>query len=82
MWWLTFVSEIDMGRPFTGVYWAITNIPAKHNQDNMHMPLPPTSATIIAMELIDVIQIQLPEPGECRPFRFTSCHRGRFAFPS
>jgi len=60
--WLTFVTRIDIEGPYSGAYWAITNIPAKHNADNQHMPLPPASKAVMAVEPIEVLQMQLPEP--------------------
>jgi hypothetical protein len=60
--WLSFVSEIDLQGSFPGAYWAITDIPAKHNGDNQHMPLPPASQAVMAVEPIEVIQMQLPVP--------------------
>lgn len=61
--WLSIVTPLDMfGTDFRGQYWAITNIPAYNNADNQHLPLPPASQAIMAVQPIEVLQIQLPEP--------------------
>lgn len=60
--WLTIVSEIDIRGTTPGGYWAITHIPAYNNTDNRDMPLPSPLEAVLAIQPIDVIQIQLPEP--------------------
>lgn len=58
---LTFVSRIDLfGDTQPGMYWALTAIPAEHNADNREQPIPPTRNALIAIQPLDVIQLEVP----------------------
>lgn len=55
------VSLDTKGSNFPGCYWSITHIPAKHNGDNAHLPIPPTRSAVMAIQPLNVYQIDLPE---------------------
>lgn len=59
--WLAFIPALDLKGTFAGQYWALTQIPAKNNMDNAHLPIPPRSAACLAVQPIDVVEMQLPE---------------------
>lgn len=59
---LTFVTRIDLaGNTQPGLYWALTMIPAENNADNQYQPIPPARHAVMAIQPLDVIQIELPE---------------------
>lgn len=63
--WLNFSTQVTMfmfGAQFLGTYWAITDIPACHNADNQHMSVSTTSQAVMAVQPIEVLEVQLPEP--------------------
>lgn len=60
--WLTVANYLDIfGADYTGSYWALTNIPAKRNDDNAHLPSPHPSQACFALQVLDVVEMQLPE---------------------
>jgi hypothetical protein len=59
---LTIVNKIDtFGQHCGGMCWALTDRPAKENSDNIGKPLPLLSQAVLAMEPLDVLNIQLPD---------------------
>ncbi|KAJ7147684.1 hypothetical protein C8R43DRAFT_1237197 [Mycena crocata] len=59
---LILTSKLDgFGARSAGLMWALTHIPANNNGDNAHMPAPPQAAAIMAIQAIDVLQIDLSD---------------------
>ena len=59
---LTPAIHIDIsGRAagLNGCYWSLTDIPAYNNGDTMHLPPPPQSSAVFALQSLDVIDVEL-----------------------
>ncbi|RDB16410.1 hypothetical protein Hypma_002777 [Hypsizygus marmoreus] len=59
---LTFCTMLDsLGTTYPGAFWALTSIPAKHNGDNIHLPIPPARSAVLAIQPLGAFQIDLPQ---------------------
>ncbi|KAJ7653622.1 hypothetical protein DFH06DRAFT_523729 [Mycena polygramma] len=59
---LILTSGLDgLGARSPGLMWALTHIPANNNGDNVHMPAPPQASAIMAIQPLDVLQIDLSD---------------------
>ena len=59
---LGFLTQIDIaGRAagLGGAFWSLTDIPANNNDDTKHLPRPIQSSAVFAMQVLDVIEIEL-----------------------
>jgi hypothetical protein len=58
---LSLVTRLDVfGDNHPGLYWALTKISAQRNSDNEHLPIPFARQAVLAIQPIDVIQIDVP----------------------
>lgn len=58
---LSFACIVDIqGASCPGQFWAITHIPAKNNNDTQNEPCPSLTQAVVAMQPLDVIEIELP----------------------
>jgi hypothetical protein len=58
---LSICSSIDLSGKYPGSYWSLTNIPAKRNDDNTHLPMPSVRQAVMAVEPLMVVQMEVPE---------------------
>ncbi|KII94145.1 hypothetical protein PLICRDRAFT_695188 [Plicaturopsis crispa FD-325 SS-3] len=60
--WLSFLSRLDTrGSQCGATWWASTNVPSVVNQSHMHLPMPHAVRACLAIQTLDIIELELPE---------------------